>query len=494
MLLEAMSTQARSTEHLPGADKVKLPPELKAGDEIDHFRVVRIIRTGGFGSVYEANNSRNGERVAIKLLHSYYKSGQARRRFHHEARALSKLGHPNIVGLREFGDLSDGRPYLAMELLAGRDLAAEIKHSGRLSVAEILPVLEPLCSALETAHGRGIIHRDIKPSNVFLTDPASPRESPTPRGPGYFESRRVVLLDFGIAKTFASEGLTASGQLVGTPPCMAPEQLSGNRVDQRTDVYGLGALVFTMLTGRLPFQSNEPGVIRHLMRSMAEVPRVSYFVSVPNAVDEVVAQAMSRDPAQRFPRVSRLADAFREIVESQPGPHSSPAAARADQVKDPGARLTAAIDMVVDPALLEEPDEPLLDDLEAIVPTLAMDLDEAGFRLTAEAGNKALFSLALPPDPETERPARYQAIKAALDAFNRLAKRPGADARIAVHLTLDRTESNSHDHNAVADPGHAFSEPTSAVLATTRALADLELARASTSSPTLFILTGQSDI
>ena len=155
-------------------------------------------------------------------------------RFEREARSIAKLKHPNVVRLHEFGKLDNNRPYIVMELLHGPNLENHIKESGAIRPREILMILEQLCSALEVAHENGIIHRDLKASNVVLSQKDG--------------IQRVVLLDFGIAKLLETGGpnLTASRVTIGSPVCMAPEQITGNTIDPRTDIYALGSLTFLM--------------------------------------------------------------------------------------------------------------------------------------------------------------------------------------------------------------------------------------------------------
>lgn len=458
-------TDAHLTEVLPRDERVHQQPELRPGDTLGNFRVMRIIQSGGFGSVYEAQDTRTGEIMALKLLHARYLRSSWMKRFEHEARILTELGHPNIVEMRELGTLADGRPYIAMELLEGRDLCTAIEEDGRLTLEQVIPIIEPLCSALRTAHARGVIHRDLKTSNVFLArDGEASAADSDDAGSANTDFQRVVLLDFGIAKSLTMDGLTASGQVIGTPSCMAPEQLAGRPVDPRTDVYGLGTLLFTMLTGRLPFDSNAASAVRHALRTLGESPRVSHFVPVPRTVDDVVARAMHRERPRRFRTVDELMEALRELATGEQAPGHRIASSRS---------LLVMIDLSVAPELLENPDDALLDDLESIVPRLALAFDEAGFTLDAEAGNSAIFSLKL--TGQDERAARQRGMHSVLAGLRDLGQRAGADHRIAVHALIDLDRGESAIEDEAARARGVMTERPIAVATTASAAAHLAL-------------------
>src|SRR5215468_9927395 len=219
------------TRRLGAPDAEREPRRLQPGEQVDDWIIVRALGGGGFGAVYE-----------VHLHATLVAAPEIVARFHREATVIGRLRHPSIVELIAVG-VATGRPYLCMELLDGEDLAALIRRTGPMSGPQVLAVLEPVCAALAAAHELGVVHRDIKASNVMVC-----------RGAG--GARRVVLLDFGIAKlSDALAGdLTASHQALGTPSCMAPEQVHGRAVDARCDVYGLGTLAYFLLTGHMPFE------------------------------------------------------------------------------------------------------------------------------------------------------------------------------------------------------------------------------------------------
>jgi serine/threonine-protein kinase len=314
--------------------------EIAQGATIGDFTVLSRLSAGGFGAVYRARDTRNGEEVAVKVLHAHLAANHATvARFEREFRAAASLEHPGIVKVVADGRLPDGRPWFAMELLSGRELEQELRATGPCSMPGCLQILREVAEALAAAHAHGIIHRDIKASNVFLT-PA-----------------RAVLLDFGVAKLLDldNDQLTVTGTTVGTPASMAPEQARGGPVDARTDVYGLGAMLFHMLTGAKPFGGHETHELRFLHQH-ARRPRPSSRAQVPAALDAIVGKAMAIDPEARYPTPLALAEAFAQAL-----------AAGADAEHAPGAAplyLLAEISTIDDS--LAEPSEELWGDLEAV--------------------------------------------------------------------------------------------------------------------------------
>jgi serine/threonine-protein kinase len=207
------------------------------------YRVARPLGRGGYGEVYEAERLDGGGSVALKLLHERHAhGGTTERRFEREAALAQRLQHPNIVRVLDFGRADDELPFIVFELLIGRTLRDEIAISGRLDPRRALAVTRQMLGALAYAHHAGVVHRDVKPANVFLCGPSDAPEA------------LVKVLDFGIAKAVlgdtASTQLTATGQMLGTPQYMAPEQVRGEPVDARADVYAMGAVLAEMLSGQ----------------------------------------------------------------------------------------------------------------------------------------------------------------------------------------------------------------------------------------------------
>jgi len=267
------------------------------------YDITAVIGGGGMGTVYAARHSFTGREVALKLLHpDVANSPAARERFLREARAPAKVEHPAIVPVLDAGIAGDGTPYLAFERLYGHDLGAALRRAEVDGEALIDVVLE-LLAALSVAHAAGLVHRDIKPENVFLEQ----QEGAKPR---------VRLLDFGITRPAleASEGsLTQTGSLVGTPDYLSPEQAEGRPIDQRSDLFSVGGLMFYGLTGQRAF-SGENALRRLVALLTTEAPPIqSVRPEVPDDLAAVVMRALRHHPEQRFDSAQEMARVLREL-------------------------------------------------------------------------------------------------------------------------------------------------------------------------------------
>ena len=276
-----------------------------APPDIAGYRIERLIGEGGFGQVWRA--TRDGALVAIKVLHlELIRSHDAIVRFERELAATERLNHRHVVRALDHGTLADGRPFLVLEYVDGPSLRDVIHERGSLPPHEMLAILEPLCDALGAAHAMGLVHRDVKASNVILGHDA--------RG------TRPVLLDFGLVKLLDQEGpgLTSSRSMLGTPAAMAPEQMRGQPVDARTDVYALGLLAYHMLTGAPAFGA--PGVVQSYLQVHGPRPRPSAKVDIDPAIDEPIARALAPDPGSRFPDTREMFETLRAVI--RPGSDS----------------------------------------------------------------------------------------------------------------------------------------------------------------------------
>lgn len=384
--------------------------ELAPGERIQSWEIGSVLGGGGFGTVYEVRHVETGVPAALKLLHAHFvSSAEMLARFEREVAVLRRLSHPNIVDLLDAGFSHDQRPYLCMELLHGEELGRLIAHVGPLEPRRALALFDPLCEALAVAHAQNVIHRDVKASNILVC--------PDPEG----GPDRVVLLDFGIARLSDALGpeLTASRQSLGTPSCMAPEQIHGDRVDPRADVYALGGLLFHMLTGRLPFQDSSPTMIQYL-HLHARRPSVSVLATVPKQLDEVIACAMAIEPANRFESPRALSAAARAalrqtaVVATPTGEIPCVALHVSTADRTGGASLDAA----------------LLDDLEGVIPAVERILVQQGFQLAVDLGASALFV------------ARADGVRdpvaVATAVFDQLERRSGRDPRVRVGVGVHR--------------------------------------------------------
>ena len=279
--------------------------ELAPGTQVGEYRIERKIGEGGMGVVYAATHPLIGKKAAIKVISADLGTDETLvQRFVQEARSVNQIGHPNIVDVFAFGQLRDGRNYFVMELLQGESLRGKLTRQF-VPLSDAVQILDEVANALEAAHEKGIVHRDLKPDNVFL---ASVRNN-------YII---VKLLDFGIAKLAANEGgisKTSTGQMMGTPGYLSPEQARGKNVDYRTDIYALGCLMYEMVTGRLPFISESPMdiVMMHLSTPVTK-PSV-HKPDIPVQLDQLIVQMMDKDPAKR-PTLSYVRDVFAELVAS----------------------------------------------------------------------------------------------------------------------------------------------------------------------------------
>ena len=262
--------------------------QLQPHDTAGEYEIVARLAAGGCGTVYHARHRILTRDVAIKVLRrDLVSSADILELFRWEARTTSRLRHPNIVDVFEFGELDDGRPYYVMELLRGENLEHVIRRHPRLSLRDALLFLRPICAALETAHRAGVVHCDLKASNVFVLDGSGPL---------------VKLLDFGIARIM-DRSITTSlgvslGSPAGTPVAMAPEQIRGLAVDARADVYALGILAFHLVVGQVPFDADDPRETER-MHLCEPPPRPSSLAPLHRAVDRVLLRALAKSPSDR---------------------------------------------------------------------------------------------------------------------------------------------------------------------------------------------------
>jgi serine/threonine protein kinase len=286
------------------------------GTQIGAYRMVHQIGEGGMGTVWLAEHSMLGRRAAVKVLHPMFSGRQdIVTRFFNEARAATAISDPGIVQIFDFGHHTDGTAYIVMELLEGEPLDQRLDRQGRFAVGDALRILRQVASALGAAHAHGIVHRDLKPENIFLV-----------RDPEVVGGERAKILDFGIAKLTGDHvGVkTQTSAVMGTPTYMSPEQCRGaGGVDQRSDIYALGCVLFALLTGQPPFNALGAGelIVMHLTEP---APRVSSRVpGVSPAVDDLIARCLEKDPARRFSSGAELAAAIGAQL-GQPWPTPAP--------------------------------------------------------------------------------------------------------------------------------------------------------------------------
>jgi hypothetical protein len=261
----------------------------------DKYTLLEKLGQGGMGAVYRAEQRGLGREVAVKVVDPQRASSpEMIKRFLREAKLASRLGHPNAVGVIDFGQTDDGLCYLVMELVTGRTLEAVFTAEGVFPPARLVRIATQLCDALECAHALQIVHRDLKPSNAMVLD----------QGRDF-----VKILDFGLAKSVASVGVTAvtiSGTVLGTPAYMSPEHARGQPCDGRADLYSLGVMLYLLGSGRLPFQSNSP----HELMAMHDSEPAPPMAGVPRALAQVIGRLLRKDPAERYPTAAAVREAL----------------------------------------------------------------------------------------------------------------------------------------------------------------------------------------
>lgn len=321
------------TEAAPSIARLAPPDSspLVEGDVVGDYEIEACIGAGGFGAVYRARHRVIGKLAALKLLHPERAASRTlQQRFVTEARAVNEIGHPNIIDIFGFGETPDGRMYYAMEYLDVPTLEHVLEEEGAMSVPRALPILRGLAAALDAAHARGIVHRDLKPANVLLQRDAD-------------GAWRPKLLDFGIAKLIDPEAkvpaATESGQLLGTPAYMAPEQIRNETIDARTDAYALGVLSFRMLTGQLPFVADSAFDVMVMHTQQAPRRPSELRPELDASADAFVLALLRKSPDER-PR--DLAAAVRSLA-SAPAASTASAASAASAASSRGRRLALVV-------------------------------------------------------------------------------------------------------------------------------------------------------
>ncbi len=276
----------------------------------DRFLIHEKLGEGGMGVVYRAEQTAIKRQVALKVLHqALTKEESLHARFHNEAEASSRLTHPNTVTIFDFGQTNEGSLYIAMEFIKGKNLDDELQENGPMDVGRVCHIMGQACGSLADAHANKIVHRDLKPENIMLCDRAG-------------QTDVVKVLDFGIAKVLEDDGqdqrkaLTKTGMVFGTPQYMSPEQIRGEKVDNRTDVYSMGVIMYQMLTGELPFTAETPmgALSKHLVDDPPTFTEINRESSIPDRVEAVVMAALEKKADDRPQSMNELYERLQEAV------------------------------------------------------------------------------------------------------------------------------------------------------------------------------------
>lgn len=268
----------------------------------EHYEILNTIGRGGMGIIYRARNRNDSSLVALKVLRTdLLVDPVSMRRFEHEATAASRLEHPNLIKVREFGLSRYGQPYLTMDFLDGVELQTLLSHCERLDLPMFVNIFTQICDAMGYAHSKGLIHRDLKPGNIMLV-----------KGPTGVDT--VKIIDFGIAKILGEQNrnnnITTTGEMLGSPAYMSPEQCGGVALDSRSDIYSLGCVMYEAISGLLPFRNES--AIGTIMMQVNDRPTpfnsLVPHLNVPEELERIIFKAMEKDPGDRYQTAVELSE------------------------------------------------------------------------------------------------------------------------------------------------------------------------------------------
>ncbi|MBS1993235.1 MAG: serine/threonine protein kinase [Cyanobacteria bacterium SZAS LIN-3] len=290
--IEIKDSPESGNVHVPAP--TGLPPQYEIIEEIGH---------GGMGTVYKARHSQLGTYVAVKVINTDLLEGKnetkenAQKRFVNESKAVSQLQQENVIALKDYGVTAEGSPFMIMEYAEGKTLDTMVK-GGPMEYKSVLSIMRGVCDGLEHAHAIGLVHRDIKPSNIIVTRSAAGREIPK-------------LLDFGIARITGedgkTQGLTSTGEVFGSPYCIAPEQSLSSKVDRRADIYSLGCVLFECITGKPPY-AGDTAMHTIMMHLNSPIPSASAVLgkTLPPDLEFIINRCLQKDPNKRYQNAAAL--------------------------------------------------------------------------------------------------------------------------------------------------------------------------------------------
>ncbi len=297
-------TQITYLEEIPDSQTktAQTPPkEIDRGTVLaSRYEIIELLGRGGMGNVYRAVDTKINEEIALKFLNPAVADEKMIERFKNELKLARMISHKNICRMYDLGDV-DGSPYITMEYVTGEDLRGMIKMTGQLSVGRAISIAKQVCEGLAEAHRLGVVHRDLKPRNVMIDKEGNAR-----------------IMDFGIARSIKVKGITKAGSLVGTPEYMSPEQVKGQKVDQRSDIYSLGIILFEMMTGQVPFEGDTSLSIA--LKHEKEIPPDprEFNTQVSKDISRVILKCLEKDKERRYQGAGELFSDLSKIEEEIP--------------------------------------------------------------------------------------------------------------------------------------------------------------------------------
>jgi eukaryotic-like serine/threonine-protein kinase len=281
----------------------------------DRYQVMKELGRGGMGIVFQAFDKQLSEPVAIKILSPFLSNDpEALERLKREVSSARRVSHTNVIRIHDIGE-AKGLHYVSMEYFPGENLKDFIRKNPHLSLMQAYQIAMQICDGVEAAHRQGVVHRDLKPQNVII------------------DSRnQIKIIDFGLAHSAHLKGLTATGLIMGTPEYMSPEQVAGNRVDDRTDIYSLGIMLYELFTGRVPFTGDSAIAVGFMQMKDPPPAPCSINPQLSPKIEAVILRALEKEPGRRYTSVAELKSDLEKAVFA-PGPVTAGEAEKADRIK-----------------------------------------------------------------------------------------------------------------------------------------------------------------
>ena len=307
------------------------------------YKIIQQIGSGGMGAVFKVEHTTLHKTMALKLMHAHRKNQNDVSRFQREAKAASGLNHPNLVAVHDFGSTESGDLFIAMDFIEGKSLSQEIDATTALAQDEAIDIFIQVCEGMAAAHSKGVLHRDLKPSNIAIERSG--------------KNLKAKVLDFGIAKFSDSaetaDKLTQTGEILGSPAYMSPEQCMGQELDSRSDIYSMGCVMFETLTGKAPFAGDSPvhTLYKHMNERAPLLRSANSEVKVSPELERVILQALEKEPQNRYQSMEDLAADLKLIKEGK-NPVNEVARMRKGVKRAASlAKITCLIFIVISPIL-----------------------------------------------------------------------------------------------------------------------------------------------